>query len=128
MNEFRTFLPLDRVTEAAWRLYLYGGDGPTGHVIGLRDQLRDRRTVFMIVVLPLILYPALGAVGLQFALVGTVGKPSTIDLTPNLDFQPAGAMQGTLEEELEQLRLAIDHYEVLARERIHQLRGGGGRP
>jgi hypothetical protein len=54
-----------------------------------------------------------------------IGKPSTIDLTPNLDFQPADAMQGTLEEELEQLRLAIDHYEVLARERIRQLRGGG---
>lgn len=34
----------------------------------LRDQLRDRRTVFMIVVLPLLLYPILGFGVLQFAL------------------------------------------------------------
>lgn len=34
----------------------------------LRDQLRDRRTVFMIVGLPLILYPALGIIVLTFAL------------------------------------------------------------
>ncbi len=54
-----------------------------------------------------------------------IGKPSTIDLTPNLDFQPADAMRGTLEEELEQLRLAIGHYEVQAQERLQQLRRGG---
>lgn len=34
----------------------------------LRDQLRDRRTLFMIVVLPLLLYPVLGYAVLQFAL------------------------------------------------------------
>ena len=34
----------------------------------LRDQLRDRRTLFMIAVLPLLLYPVLGFVVLQFAL------------------------------------------------------------
>jgi sodium transport system permease protein len=34
----------------------------------LRDQLRDRRTVFMVVVLPLLLYPLLGFGLLQFAL------------------------------------------------------------
>src|SRR5262249_15071845 len=47
----------------------------------LRDQLRDRRTVLMMVVLPLVLYPALGLGVLQFAfgflkrqsLVGVVG-------------------------------------------------------
>jgi sodium transport system permease protein len=47
----------------------------------LRDQLRDRRTVFMVVVLPLLLYPLLGFGLLQFALgfvrpasaVGVVG-------------------------------------------------------
>ncbi len=47
----------------------------------LRDQLRDRRTVFMVVVLPLLLYPMLGFGLLQFALgfarpqctVGVVG-------------------------------------------------------
>jgi sodium transport system permease protein len=34
----------------------------------LRDQLRDRRTLFMIAVLPLLLYPILGFAVLQFAL------------------------------------------------------------
>src|SRR5262245_36948590 len=33
----------------------------------LRDQLRDRRTLFMIAVLPLLLYPVLGFAVLQFA-------------------------------------------------------------
>ena len=33
----------------------------------LRDQLRDRRTLFMIVGLPLLLYPVLGFAVLQFA-------------------------------------------------------------
>lgn len=44
---FATFLPLDRVAEAHWRLYLYGSDavggGPNdavlGKTIGLRDQI-----------------------------------------------------------------------------------------
>ena len=31
----------------------------------LRDQLRDRRTVFMIAVLPLVLYPVLGTAVVQ---------------------------------------------------------------
>jgi hypothetical protein len=48
-NEFANFLALDRVSEAAWRLYLYGSDGVdgggpndavTGKVVGLRDFLR----------------------------------------------------------------------------------------
>lgn len=43
----------------------------------LRDQLRDRRTVFMIVGLPLILYPALGVIVLTFALQ-FFERPSTI--------------------------------------------------
>jgi sodium transport system permease protein len=34
----------------------------------LRDQLRDRRTLFMIAVLPLLIYPVLGFAVLQFAL------------------------------------------------------------
>jgi hypothetical protein len=38
-NEFSSFLPLDRVAERAWRLYLYGssgvpGGGPNDHVTG----------------------------------------------------------------------------------------------
>jgi sodium transport system permease protein len=36
----------------------------------LRDQLRDRRTVFMVVVLPILLYPLLGFGMLQFMLGG----------------------------------------------------------
>src|SRR5215472_10979066 len=36
----------------------------------LRDQLRDRRTVFMVVVLPMLLYPILGFGLLQFVLGG----------------------------------------------------------
>jgi gluconate 2-dehydrogenase subunit 3-like protein len=49
-NEFATFLPLDRVQLAAWRLRLYGsngvpGGGPNdavlGPVVGLRDTMRS---------------------------------------------------------------------------------------
>src|SRR5271157_3897722 len=43
----------------------------------MRDQLRDRRTLFMIVGLPLVLYPLLGFAVLQFA-VGFTEKPSLI--------------------------------------------------
>ncbi|MCI0681095.1 MAG: CPBP family glutamic-type intramembrane protease [Gemmataceae bacterium] len=45
----------------------------------LRDQLRDRRTLFMIAVLPLLLYPVLGFVVLQFAF-GFAQRPSTIGI------------------------------------------------
>lgn len=45
----------------------------------MRDQLRDRRTLFMIVVLPLLLYPVLGYAVLQFA-ASLQGKPSVIGL------------------------------------------------
>jgi hypothetical protein len=57
----------------------------------LRDQLRDRRTLFMIAGLPLLLYPVLGFAVLQFA-VGFVQKPSTIGLVSgpfrSRDFPP----------------------------------------
>jgi sodium transport system permease protein len=62
----------------------------------LRDQLRDRRTLFMIAVLPLVLYPA-GAVGMLFMVSGFRGEKSTVRIvgsnhlpvqTPLLD--PAG--------------------------------------
>lgn len=43
----------------------------------LRDQLRDRRTIFMIAVLPILLYPVLGVGIVQFAL-GFAEKPSVI--------------------------------------------------
>jgi sodium transport system permease protein len=45
----------------------------------LRDQLRDRRTIFMIAVLPVLLYPILGVAVLQFAL-GFAEKPSVIGI------------------------------------------------
>src|SRR4051794_19997602 len=43
----------------------------------LRDQLRDRRTVFMIVVLPLLIYPLAGLGMMQFA-AGFLQKPSVV--------------------------------------------------
>jgi sodium transport system permease protein len=45
----------------------------------LRDQLRDRRTIFMIAVLPLLLYPVIGVAVLQFA-VGFTENPSVIGI------------------------------------------------
>jgi sodium transport system permease protein len=45
----------------------------------LRDQLRDRRTIFMIAVLPLLLYPVLGVGVVQFAL-GVAEKPNVIGI------------------------------------------------
>lgn len=43
----------------------------------LRDQLRDRRTIFMIAVLPILLYPLLGMGMMQLA-VGFLRKPNVI--------------------------------------------------
>src|SRR5713226_3863436 len=45
----------------------------------LRDQLRDRRTIFMIVVLPLVLYPVFGMAVVQFA-AGFEQKPAVIGI------------------------------------------------
>jgi sodium transport system permease protein len=45
----------------------------------LRDQLRDRRTILMIALLPLVLYPILGMAVLQFA-VSFIEKPSRIGI------------------------------------------------
>ena len=57
----------------------------------MRDQLRDRRTLFMILGLPLLLYPILGAVVLQFA-HGFSEEPSIIGVVtgspPHKDFPP----------------------------------------
>jgi sodium transport system permease protein len=50
----------------------------------LRDQLRDRRTLFMIAGLPLILYPALGVIVLTFALQ-FFEKPSLIGFVTDND-------------------------------------------
>jgi sodium transport system permease protein len=46
----------------------------------LRDQLRDRRTLFMIAGLPLLLYPILGFAVIRFA-IGFVDQPSVIGIT-----------------------------------------------
>jgi sodium transport system permease protein len=65
----------------------------------LRDQLRDRRTIFMIAVLPLLLYPVLGLAVLQFAgasapsvgVVGIVGSeylPATREPLQATDYPP----------------------------------------
>src|SRR5262245_49253873 len=43
----------------------------------MRDQLRDRRTLVMVLGLPLFLYPLLGFAFLQFA-VGSAEKPSIV--------------------------------------------------
>jgi len=43
----------------------------------IRDQLRDRRTIFMVVVLPLILYPALG-IGMVQMMVLFTEQPRTV--------------------------------------------------
>jgi sodium transport system permease protein len=62
----------------------------------LRDQLRDRRTVAMIALLPLVLYPALGMGIMHFAL-GFVAKPSRIGIVgPEGDFPPPWKKAGPL--------------------------------
>ena len=63
----------------------------------LRDQLRDRRTVFMMAVLPILLYPLLGLGLLQFAFLAS-DKPSVVgvypaDPSPEQSF-PAGHRHG----------------------------------
>jgi sodium transport system permease protein len=58
----------------------------------MRDQVRDRRTLFMILGLPLLLYPVLGMGVLQFA-KGFTEKPSLIGIVgtapPGKDLPPA---------------------------------------
>src|ERR1043166_330966 len=43
----------------------------------LRDQLRDRRTLFMIAVLPILLYPVAG-IGLMQLALGFLGQQNTV--------------------------------------------------
>jgi sodium transport system permease protein len=45
----------------------------------LRDLVRDRRTLFMIFILPTILYPVMGFIGYQFAL-GAMEQPSVVGI------------------------------------------------
>src|SRR5947209_12766288 len=56
----------------------------------LRDQLRDRRTLFMIAVLPMLLYPVLGFAVLKFT-TGFATAPSSVGIAqgdPSLGFPP----------------------------------------
>src|SRR4051812_32719847 len=63
----------------------------------LRDQLRDRRTLLMIVGLPLFLYPVLGFAVLHFA-QGFINQVSVVGVVvgapPNRDFPPRSAGAG----------------------------------
>jgi sodium transport system permease protein len=56
----------------------------------LRDQLRDRRTVFMIAVLPIVLYPILGMAVVQFSM-GRITKPSVIGIVGSEHLPPLRA-------------------------------------
>ena len=58
----------------------------------MRDQLRDRRTLFMILGLPLVLYPLLGLGILQFA-IGIKEAPSIIGVVGSVDRQDFPARQ-----------------------------------
>jgi sodium transport system permease protein len=53
----------------------------------LRDQLRDRRTIFMIAVLPILLYPLLGLGVAQFFL-GSLGRPNVIGVLGGENLDP----------------------------------------
>src|SRR6266513_2274271 len=72
----------------------------------LRDQLRDRRTMFVMILLPLLIYP-LGGVGLMQIVLGSGPKRSVIGISgarhlppeihlaeqPLLAFQPLDALE-----------------------------------
>ncbi len=56
----------------------------------VRDQLRDRRTLFMVAVLPLLLYPALGVGMMQMTLTFTEQTRTVVVLGAD-DLPPAAA-------------------------------------
>lgn len=59
----------------------------------VRDQLRDRRTLFMIAVLPLLLYPALG-IGMVQLTVLFSEQPRTVVLLGKSDLPPPQLLEG----------------------------------
>ncbi len=59
----------------------------------VRDQLRDRRTLFMIAVLPLLLYPALGVGMLQMTLLHNE-KPRTVVVLGSERLPPPQLLDG----------------------------------
>ncbi len=82
----------------------------------LRDQARDRRTIFMIAVLPILLYPLLGMSMFQIAqfmeqkasrvlVAGATGLVGREDLPPLLDPENNGRFDVTLFADLGQERL-----------------------
>jgi sodium transport system permease protein len=60
----------------------------------LRDQLRDRRTLFMVMGLPVLLYPALGIGMLQMAVVFSE-KPRTVVMLGSDSLPDPGLMDGS---------------------------------
>ncbi len=59
----------------------------------VRDQLRDRRTLFMIAVLPLLLYPAMGIGMLQMTLLFTE-QPRTVVILGEKHLPPPQLLEG----------------------------------
>ena len=59
----------------------------------VRDQLRDRRTLFMVAVLPLLLYPALGIGMLQMTLLFTE-QPRTVVILGEKHLPPPQLLNG----------------------------------
>src|SRR4029079_10646669 len=59
----------------------------------LRDRLRDRRTLFMVFILPLLLYPTLGIGMLQLTLVFTE-KQRTVVLLGEENLPPPPLLEG----------------------------------
>lgn len=59
----------------------------------VRDQLRDRRTLFMIAVLPLLLYPAMGLGTLQMSMNFTE-QPRTVVVLGEKHLPPPQLLEG----------------------------------
>ncbi len=82
----------------------------------LRDQLRDRRTLFMIMVLPLLLYPGIGIGMVQFTVlfveqprqVIVVGREHLPDFPPLIAVDRFVAELFEVPEEAEQLQIVSD--------------------
>ena len=99
-----------------------------------RDQLRDRRTLFMIAVLPLLLYPLLGMSFFQVTQfmrehairVLLIGAPNSPDLPPLVEDGHFATKLFTNAENARLLRLALEPLETTgaeaARETLEQAR------
>jgi len=101
----------------------------------LRDQLRDRRTLFTIAVLPLLLYPLMGMAMLQIAqfrrehpakiwVIGAAGLPEDPQLIVDGNFAagvsdegPAGSITLTVDDKP---TIPLDKLEARAEKEIHE--------